>query len=175
MNWIGDYYPPYLPTPNPPDENVENYFLRNSSLPMEDIMNNINNTDLNLDSYIDWSGDPGHFVSEFMGYHGVWYHDINQLGDNQCITAGHVHVGGNINVETAKLATEETIRTLINYVDQFGIDAHSRLFDIYFWQDDGDLRKSVDLETEKKINFSGELMSKIIKKYFLLVQLIILQ
>ena len=119
LNWIGDYYPPYLPTPNPPDENVENYFLRNSSLPMEDIMNNINNTDLNLDSYIDWSGDPGHFVSEFMGYHGVWYHDINQLGDNQCIAAGHVHVGGLIDVNTAKLATQSTIRTVIDYLDQF--------------------------------------------------------
>ena len=119
LNWIGDYYPPYLPTPNPPDENVENYFLRNSSLPMEDIMDNINNTDLNLDSYIDWSGDPGHFVSEFMGYHGVWYHDINQLGDNQCIAAGHVHVGGLIDVNTAKLATQSTIRTVIDYLDQF--------------------------------------------------------
>ncbi len=119
LNWIGDYYPPYLPTPNPPDENVENYFLRNSSLPMVDIMNNINNDDIGLDSYIDWSGDPGHFVSEFMGYHGVWYHDINQSSEDRCITAGHVHVGGLIDIDTAKLATKSTIRTVIDYLDQF--------------------------------------------------------
>ena len=79
LNWISDYYPPYLPTPNPPDEYVENYFIRHSSLPMQEIMENINNASSGLDSYIDWYGDPGRFVSEFMGYHGVWYRDINQL------------------------------------------------------------------------------------------------
>jgi len=119
LNWYPDYYPPYLPTPNPPDEGVENYFIRNSSLPMEEIMNNINNADIGLDSYIDWSGDPGSFVSEFMGYHGVWYHDTNQSGDDRCITAGHVHVGGLIDTNTAKLAAKSTIRTVIDYLDQF--------------------------------------------------------
>ena len=119
LNWISDYYPPYLPTPNPPDEYVENYFIRHSSLPMQEIMDNINNENIGLDSYIDWYGDPGRFVSEFMGYHGVWYRDINQLGNDRCITAGHVHVGGLIDVETAKIATHSTIRTVIDYLDQF--------------------------------------------------------
>ena len=119
LNWISDYYPPYLPTPNPPDEYVENYFIRHSSLPMQEIMVNINNANIGLDSYIDWYGDPGRFVSEFMGYHGVWYRDINQLGNDRCVTAGHVHVGGLIDVETAKIATHSTIRTVIDYLDQF--------------------------------------------------------
>ena len=119
LNWISDYHPPYLPTPNPPDEYVENYFIRHSSLPMEEIMNNINNANIGLDSYIDWNGDPGRFVSEFMGYHGVWYKDTNQFGSDGCVTAGHVHVGGLIDVETAKLATHSTIRTVIDYLDQF--------------------------------------------------------
>ena len=119
LNWISDYYPPYLPTPNPPDEYVENYFIRHSSLPMQEIMENINNANIGLDSYIDWYGDPGRFVSEFMGYHGVWYRDINQLGNDRCVTAGHVHVGGLIDVETAKIATHSTIRTVIDYLDQF--------------------------------------------------------
>ena len=119
LNWISDYYPPYLPTPNPPDEYVENYFIRHSSLPMEEIMDSINNANIGLDSYIDWNGDPGRFVSEFMGYHGVWYKDINQFGSNRCVTAGHVHVGGLIDVETAKLAAHSTIRTVIDYLDQF--------------------------------------------------------
>ena len=29
----------------------------------------INNANIGLDSYIDWNGDPGRFVSEFMGHH----------------------------------------------------------------------------------------------------------
>ena len=54
-----------------------------------------------------------------MAYHGTWYRDLNQSGNNNCLSAGHVHVGGNIDWDTAKIATEETIRTLINHVDQF--------------------------------------------------------
>ena len=81
-------------------------------------MNQINSANLGLDSYIDATGDPGHFVSEFMGYHGVWYHSIYQFGDFPCYMAGHVHVGGLIDWDTAQLATEETIRTVINYLDQ---------------------------------------------------------
>ena len=118
LNWIGDFSPPYLPTPNPPDDSVENYFIRHSSLPMEDIMDKIESEDIGLDSYVDWQGDPGQYVSEFMGYHGVWYHDINQLGENKCITAGHVHVGGLIDIETAKRATEVTLRSVIDLLDQ---------------------------------------------------------
>lgn len=118
-NWIGDYSSPYMPTPNPPDEEEDSYFLRNSNLPMNEIVDAISGLNIGLNPYIDVNGDPGHFVSEFMGYHGVWYRDLNEYGENPCITAGHVHVGGLIDVETARLATEETIRQVINYLDQF--------------------------------------------------------
>ena len=118
-NWYADYTAPTLPTPNPPDEEEESFFMRNSNLPMNEIVNNINNLDIGLDPYIDVNGDPGHFVSEFMGYHGVWYRDLNSAGDDLCISAGHVHVGGNIDVQTARVATEETLRVLINHIDQF--------------------------------------------------------
>tara|TARA_B100000965_G_scaffold306767_1_gene265694 strand:- start:121 stop:1434 length:1314 start_codon:yes stop_codon:yes gene_type:complete len=117
-NWINDYESPFLPTPNPPDTDQESFFLRNSNLPMNEIIQRIDDLDIGLDAYIDINGDPGRFVSEFMGYHGVWYRDINQTDEFKCISAGHVHVGGQIEVETAKLATNETIRTLINYLDQ---------------------------------------------------------
>ena len=119
MNWYNDYSSPFQPTPNPPDENEATYFLRNSNLPMDNIVEAINMLNIGLNPYIDSNGDPGSFVSEFMAYHGTWYRDINQSGDNNCLSAGHVHVGANIDWDTAKIATEETIRTLINYVDQF--------------------------------------------------------
>ena len=115
-NWYPDYETPTLPTPNPPDSGVESYFQRNSTLPMQNIVNEVNNSNLGLDAYIDWDGDPGHFVSEFMGYHGVWYHDINL---ETCITAGHIHVGGTIDWDTAKAAAEISIRETINYLDLF--------------------------------------------------------
>ena len=118
LNWINDFTAPFLPTPNPPDDSVENYFVRHSSLPMENIIQDIDTENIGLDPYIDWDGDPGRYVSEFMGYHGVWYHGINQLGQDKCITAGHVHVGGLIDIETAKIATEVTLRSVINLLDE---------------------------------------------------------
>ena len=75
-NWYGDYFSPIYPTPNPPDDNVDVNFLRNSTLPMQSIVDAVNSSNLELNSYIDINGDPGRFVSEFMGYHGVWYHDL---------------------------------------------------------------------------------------------------
>lgn len=118
-NWIGDYSTPVMPTPNPPDQGEDAYFHRYSNLPMENVTEAVNGLGMGLNAYIDWSGDPGHFVSEFMGYHGVWYRDLNEYGENMCITAGHVHVGGLVATETARAAAEETIRQVMNYLDLF--------------------------------------------------------
>ena len=118
-NWYNDFTAPYLPTPNPPDQDENAYFLRNSNLPMENIVDAIDNLNLGLNPYIDINGDPGSYVSEFMAYHGTWYRDLNDFGENNCISAGHIHVGGNIDWDTARIATEETLRILINHLDQF--------------------------------------------------------
>ncbi|MBC8312051.1 MAG: hypothetical protein H8E72_07065 [Candidatus Marinimicrobia bacterium] len=119
MNWYGDYETPMLPTPNPPDDSVANYFIRHSTLPVENVVDAINEANLGLDPYVDWNGNPGQFVSEFMGYHGVWYKDTHSFGDDACIIAGHIHVGGLIDWDTAQQAAEISIREIINYVDQF--------------------------------------------------------
>ena len=68
---------------------------------------------------MDWTGNPGQFVSEFMGYHGVWYKGTHSFDDDACIIAGHIHVGGLIDWETARQASEISIREIIDYVDQF--------------------------------------------------------
>ena len=119
-NWYGDYLTPFQPTPNPPDTDAPINFLRNSTLPMQDIVDEINMSNLGLNSYIDINGDPGHFVSEFMGYHGVWYHDLFQFDlNNPCYLAGHVHVGGLIDWDTAREAAEITIDKVINELNQY--------------------------------------------------------
>ena len=118
-NWYGDYETPLLPTPNPPDNSVANYFVRHSTLPVENLVSAIDNANIGLDPYVDWTGNPGQFVSEFMGYHGVWYKDTQTFGDDACIIAGHIHVGGLIDWDTARQASEISIREIINYVDQF--------------------------------------------------------
>ena len=118
-NWYNDFTSPFQPTPNPPDTNEDAFFLRNSNLPMEQIVEGISELNIGLNPYIDINGDPGRYVSEFMAYHGTWYRDLNQFSDTQCISGGHIHVGGFIDWNTARIATEESIRILINYLNSF--------------------------------------------------------
>ena len=118
-NWYNDFTSPFQPTPNPPDSDEDAFFLRNSNLPMDEIVEAIDNLNIGLNPYIDINGDPGHYVSEFMAYHGVWYRDLNQFSDENCISSGHIHVGGYLEWNDAKIATEESIRTLIDYIDSF--------------------------------------------------------
>jgi len=118
-NWYDDYTAPLLPTPNPPDDTVENYHVRYTSLPTADIINAIEEAHLGLDPYLD-NTNAGMFLSEFAGYHGVWYKEsLEEEIETPCFTGGHIHVGAQVDWDTAKEAAEVSIRTLINYVDQF--------------------------------------------------------
>ena len=118
-NWIDDYMSPLLPTPNPPDDTVSNYHVRYTSLPVDEIINAIFDAQLGLDAYLD-NTNAGMFLSEFAGYHGVWYKEnYDEDIEKPCFSGGHIHVGGQVNWETAKAAAEVSIRTLIHYVDQF--------------------------------------------------------
>ena len=69
--------------------------------------------------YIDQNGNAGRFLSEFMGYHGVWYKDTHSFGDEACIIAGHIHVGGLIDWEIAREAAKVTLREVIKIVDEY--------------------------------------------------------
>ncbi len=118
-NWIYDYTPPNQPTPNPPDENEPAYFQRYTNLPVDELVTAIDNADLGLTPWIDWNGHPGMFLSEFLGLHGVWYRDLNEYGEFPCLTAGHIHVGGQVDWDTARQAAEVSVRTILDYLDQF--------------------------------------------------------
>ena len=118
-NWHDDYTPPLLPTPNPPDSTVSNYYVRYTSLPVTEIINAIQDAQLGLNPYLD-NTNAGMFLSEFAGYHGVWYKEtLGEDIETPCLASGHIHVGAQVNWNTAKEAAEVSIRTLINYIDQF--------------------------------------------------------
>ena len=87
---------------------------------MQSIVDEVNSSNLNLNSYIDINGDPGRFVSEFMGYHGVWYQHLHEFdSETPCFLAGHVHVGGLIDWDTARDAAELTIEKVIEELDTY--------------------------------------------------------
>ena len=123
-SWVPDYVPPYQPDPSPPDDTVLVGFVRHSTLPVQEIEDAINDqTDIN--AWVDWDGNPGAFLCEYMAYLGMWYQDIHNTSDDpyRCWKAGFIHVRANIDVEEAKEAVEITIREVIKSIPNFPPDA----------------------------------------------------
>ena len=117
--WSNDFTPPYLPTPNPPESDVPTNYIRYSSLPMDTIVAVIDSAGLGLTAYIDYTDGAGGYLSEFKGYHGVWYKAEMDSLDIPCYLAGHVHVGGLIDWETAHEAAKVTLREVIKIADYY--------------------------------------------------------
>ena len=121
-SWIADYSAPLYPTPTPPDSTVLPGHNRGSGLPLELLENTLDNSDIDVNCYIDINGDAGQFLSEFMGYHGMWYHQSSLNTDNPCMLGGHIHVGGQLSTRVAKDAAELTIQTVINHLNSMIFD-----------------------------------------------------
>ncbi|MHC4946418.1 MAG: C15 family peptidase, partial [Planctomycetota bacterium] len=118
--WGYDYEAPYTPTPAPPDGNVPAGYKRYAALPMEEIVRAVNSAPLGIFANINDTGNSGNFLCEFVGYHASWYHDLHAgpAAPHRCIAGGHVHVGSLIDIPEAIAATEITLRTLIEYLNQ---------------------------------------------------------
>ena len=117
--WTADFTEPFYPTPTPPDSTVPTNTRRYSSLPMDSIVSKIESSDLGLTPYIDYTQGAGMYLSEFMGYHGVWHKAKMDSANIPCVVAGHVHVGGLIDWDTVRQAAEITLREVIKVVDEY--------------------------------------------------------
>lgn len=117
--WVNDYVAPLQPTPAPPDANYPADMVRNSTLPKQQIVNAVAAAGLGLVPAICFSQDAGGFLSEFIGYLGVWYQDLHSSPADPawCIGAGHIHVGGLIPWPTAQAAVEVSLREVITGLD----------------------------------------------------------
>ena len=72
VSWYADYTSPLYPTPTPPDDSVSDNHNRGTALPLTLIEEALDNSNLPVNCYVDQNGDAGRFLSEFMGYHGMW-------------------------------------------------------------------------------------------------------
>lgn len=122
-SWTNDYIAPFQPTPSPPDASVPGNFIRYSSLPTQEIIDAVNEAfegitgpEAYLDDFSTTFG--GSFVSEFMGYHVNWYHDLHSdpLDRAWNMAAGHIHVGRNVTVAEGMQATDATLRALTDWL-----------------------------------------------------------
>jgi len=120
-SWVADYIAPFQPTPSPPDPTVPAETIRFSTLPMQNIVNSVNQAGLGINAFIDSNSAnlAGGFLSEFIGYHGSWYQATHSSPNDPawCVAAGHLHVGINTPLAAAQLATDITLRELITHVN----------------------------------------------------------
>ncbi len=120
--WINDDIIPRQPTPCPPDEFESVGFVRHSSLPVQQIADAVN-AQTSINAWVDWDGDPGMYLCEYIAYLGMWYHDIHNMSDDPapCRAAGFIHVNPEVPVEDAIIATEITLRETISYLSNINI------------------------------------------------------
>lgn len=122
--YTSDYLTPFQPS-NVPITAEPVGTIRNSALPMQAIVDAVRAqmSPAQVDPFIpplDASFDyGGAFLSGYIGYLGVWYHDVNNTptAPFRCYAAGHIHVGLSTLIADARQATEITLRTLITHLN----------------------------------------------------------
>lgn len=120
QGWFPDYLLPLRPTSDLPSFSEPDNNIRHSSLPMDAIRGAVNAAGVGVNSYIDTSDEfGGNFLSNYIGYHGCWYHDLHSdpADPRWNIAAGHIHVGIQASTEQGRAATEITLRELTTYLD----------------------------------------------------------
>lgn len=119
-SWVDDYEEPKQPTPSPPDDSVPAGYERESTLPMDAIVDRLRNSDIDVSAFRDTRRGAGGFLSEYIGYHGQWYEALHRECNlhTRCIAAGHIHVGGGLerDLDTARRAMRMTLETVLEHV-----------------------------------------------------------
>ena len=101
-------------TGNPPDATRNAGTDRRSNLPHAAIVPAVNSALGAGKAEARWERDKfaaGKFVSNFIGYHGIWYREFwnarSGIPENQkCQKSGHTHVGIDVTVPNATAAVE---------------------------------------------------------------------
>ncbi|MCK4340166.1 MAG: hypothetical protein KAY37_00395 [Phycisphaerae bacterium] len=115
--WDPDFLSPRQPTEDLPIAGEPNGY-RWASLPMQEIVDAVAAEVPSLNPYYT-TNDSSKFLCNFMGYHANWYHDLHADPSDPAwnITAGFIHVGSDMSLDDAMLATEVTFHTVIDYID----------------------------------------------------------
>ena len=117
--WTNDYLTPIKPTPAPPDTTQSSGYVRHSSLPVEAIAEAVNSSGLGINAWVDWDGNPGNFLCEYMAYHDAWYQSLHSDPSDQyyCVAAGFTHLAAGVPITNATAGVEAALRALINHLD----------------------------------------------------------
>ncbi|MCX6666129.1 MAG: cell wall hydrolase, partial [Euryarchaeota archaeon] len=115
--WEDDEKAPTQPTPCPPDSSQNVGYVRHSTLPVQAIENAVK-TQTSVEAWVDWDGNPGAYLCEYMAYLGMQYQALHNTSNDpyQCLAAGFIHVKPDLKLEDAMMATNVTIREVVKYL-----------------------------------------------------------
>ena len=117
--WRPDYLAPYSPSPCPPDSSMPAGGVRYTTLPVTEIESAVDTAAINVDAWVDFGGNTGNFLCNYMFYHDTWYQSLHADPSDpyQCFSAGFIHVAETVTVDQGIAATEITLREIIEYVN----------------------------------------------------------
>jgi len=165
FDWDPDDLEPFLPTPNPPDSTVPIDFERFSTLPLEEIRSAVNEQ-TTLNAWVDYNGDAGAFLCEYIAYLGMWYQNIhNSIDDeNYCRASGFIHLHEDTDVleafETVKVTLRTTIEYFENLLDVNGlVSMDGELTDLCIIKLTDQFQRIFETETDEIGNFTFDELS----------------
>ncbi len=118
--WAPDFRLPTRPTPELPIMQLPVGQTRFSSLPLRAIERAVFAAALPTVQVLIDPVDDGRFLSNYIGFHGCWYHDLHAALSDPAynVAAGHIHVGNQIPLDTAIQGVQISLRTLITVTDR---------------------------------------------------------
>lgn len=119
VEWTDDFVEPVQMSKLPPEQIAPIGHKRHSSLPVEAIADVVNEAEIGVHAWVDWEGNPGTFLGNYLAYLVSWYQDFYSEASEQdrCLAAGFIHVSADLPFDEAVKATEITLETTIQYIN----------------------------------------------------------
>ena len=119
VKWTDDFVQPVQMSKLPPEQIVPVGHKRHSTLPAAKIADAINQAQIGVHAWVDWDGNSGTFLGNYIAYLGYWYQDFYSEASekDRCLAAGLIHVSADLPLDDAVKATEITLETTINHIE----------------------------------------------------------
>lgn len=119
VEWTDDFVEPVQMSKLPPEQIVPVGYKRHSSLPVAEIAEAVNQAQIGVHAWVDWEGNPGTSLGNYIAYLVSWYEDFYSDASEleRCLAGGFIHVSADLPLDEAVKATEITLETTINHIE----------------------------------------------------------
>ena len=119
VEWTDDFVEPVQMSILPQEQIVPVGYKRRSTLPVQEIADAVNEAHIGVHAWVDWEGNPGTFLCNYIAYLVSWYQDFNsdRSEEERCLAAGFIHVSADLPLNEAVKSTEITLETTIKHIE----------------------------------------------------------